>query len=737
MKTTTNNNQTRALMVIDQTAARIEAAHRRHPNTTPAVIILPQWTQSDPQQEQHAQEAMNAAQRGTTKTLQFLAVENNTPLLWELLSSAAADHRAANFATITAQADQTRSRRKTARGMADELQRIADKVTTPAAAKQAAAIAAAEYRREADAALDDERTLDSAANGLTYTDRADLVQEAALAYWQTGSIRMASKAVRRSVRNLAHPDAKTEARTDVWKLEDAPKTYRAAAEAANLINDPNTPADENGEQQPRKVDAITTRGERDGYLTYERREATEGREAGYYLIHHRLTVPAYISYETFATGEGAKAIARNDGLNVILNKTDKEAVDDLMTRANLNKRERQIVRYMVDQTAAEAGRKAVEKHHAQTAERVNAAPNRKAAQQIQRRADEQTEKVRSEAMRLDAMTRAGIYTKTAQEKALSRIRAKLEAAKAAPIAPTAAEQEERAARHMVSMQSNRHRESQRGQAAAVDMFAQTINRTLYSAPDTRSEDERRTAREYAAQDVVWREDYPQPQPITAAEKAAEEAAAEAKRREAMKAAAADRILLAYRRAMRDHNRRRTAYAALDALTAALVFFEAMPKAEQLEIIADITATKAAAAKAAYQAAYTAAIDKRTKAAADGVKMWTSEAKHERKQAARKAAAAAEATKAAQESTKAAAAAKDDKERKHHEAAAAYRTAYAAAATRAAAEHEVAAKRADEIAARAADRITDAAKVDSSKERREAAKMAAWAKITAEAAAKAK
>lgn len=714
-------------------AARIEAAHRRHPNHTAAVIILRQWTDSDPQQEQHAAEAMNAAQRGTTKTLQFLAVENNTPLLWELLSSAAADHRAANFATITAEADQTRSRRKAARRMADELQKAADKVRTPAAAREAAAIAAAEYRREADAALDDERTLDSAANGLAYTDRADLVQEAALAYWLTGNIRAASKAVRKSVRSLAHPDAKTEARTDLWKLENAPKTYRAAAEAANLINDPNTPADENGEAQPRKVDAITTKGERDGYLTYEHREAAEGREEGFYLIHHRLTVPAYISYETFATGEGAKAIAKNDGINAIFNQTDKEAIDALITRANLNGRERDILRFTADQTAAEAGRKAVEKHHHETAERVKAAPNRKAAQQIQRRADERTEAIRAEAMRHDAMIRAGIYSDRTQRDLWKRIKAKLEAAKTAPIEPTEAEREERKARQLAAMQSNRRRESQRGQAAAVDMFAQTITRTLYSAPDTRSEDERRAAREYAAQRVTWSEDYPQPQPMSAAEKAAEEAAAEAKRREAMKAAAADRILLAYRRAMRDHSRRRPAFPALDALTAALVFFESMSRAEQLEIIAGVTATKAAAAKAAYKAAYTAALDKRTAAAADDVKMWTSEAKHERRQADRQTARAAAAARAAEKATKAAAAAKDEKQRKQHERAAAAARAAADEATRAAANHEAAARQADEITARAADRIQTAAKVDSSKERREAIKMAAWAKITREAA----
>ena len=726
----TNNHEPRALMVIDRTAARIEAARRRHPNQTAPVIILRQWTDSDPQQEQHAEEAMNAAQRSATKTLQFLAVENNTPLLWELLSSAAADHRASNFTAITEQADETRSRRKAARNMADKLQKTADKVSTPAATKKAAAYAAAAYRREADTALDEERNLDHAANGLAYTDRADLVQEAALVYWLTGNINQSSKAVRQSIRSLAHPDAKTEARTDLWKLEDAPKTYRAAAEAANLINDPHT-TDENDEQQPRKIDAVTIRGQRDGYLTYEHREEAEGRASGWYLIHHRLTVPAYISYETFATGEGAKAIARNDGINAIMNQTDAEIIDAWISRAKLNGKEREILRYVADQTAAEAGREAVEKHHEETAARVAAAPNRKAAQQIQRRADEQTEKVRREAMRHNAMMRAGIYVDRTQRDIWKRIKDKMEAAQTAPVELTEAEQEERSNRRMITMQSNRHRESQTASAAAVDMFAQTITRTLYRAPDTRSEEERRAAREYAEQQVNWREDYPQPQPV---DKAAEEAAQEASRRAALRAAAADRLLLAYRRAMRDHNRRRPAYAAHDALTAALVFFEAMSRAEQLDTVAQATAAKAAAAKAAYHTAYAAALDKRTQAAGDTRRLWEADARHERRQAARQTAAAQEATKAAVESMTAAAKAKTDKERKHHEKAAAYRTAAAAAATRAAADHESAARQADAIAARAAARITEAARLDVAIARREAAKLAAWTKILKDAAA---
>jgi hypothetical protein len=189
------------------------------------------------------------------------------------------------------------------------------------------------------------------------------------------------------------------------------------------------------------------------------------------------------------------------------------------------------------------------------------------------------------------MHRAGIYSDTTQRKVLERIRAKLTAAKADPIEPTAAELAERDSREWAYMQSNRNRYSRTQYATKAAHIVPTLTIAANSHPNAKPT-------EYAAMrvELVQTVDPSTLRTVTEQERESEEA----QRAAHIAAHAADVALMDYRRQMRDHKPSRTAYAAHDAITAAFVFYDRMSCAEQAAHVAALKAEEAA------QAAQTAA-----------------------------------------------------------------------------------------------------------------------------------
>lgn len=563
-------------------AARIEAAHDRRPNHTEAVIIMTRYTASNPTA---VEECTNSGHAAAFVSIRARHQASGLDFMERLNRAQAADRRRENLPRIAAEAIEAHRQHDQHREQVTIYEAIADRVTTTPEGREEAESLAEYHRKAAAQAQAEAERLERVIATTSHSDRADISQTAAVVMYETGNFALACKAAGKAIGAVAAANGCTATRTKV-------KPITAAEAEAITSAHPNTD----------RIPFNTREGLTAGFTTIEYRNSKRF-PAGYYMVKHYHTAAPCVSYETFTSDEDAPALATNGGINAILDAQAAEDIAALFDRAKLSERERLICRYMMDNTAATAGTKAVAEHQAKTAERVQAAQTPAQAKRIQREADKQTEDIRSKAQRQNAMSRAGIYSDTNQRKTLERIRAKLDKAKSAPADQTPAEAAEREARGMAQLQANRHRESQRTSTKAAPMFSQTISRTISRTEDTRTEAEREAAREYAAQGITWREDYPQPQTVTEAESRAAEQRAEQERRQHQQSHRAEAMRTEYRRACRDYNpsnHNRSAFPALDAQAAYYVFFEAMTPADQLLTIA---ATKAAeAAEAAQKAA---------------------------------------------------------------------------------------------------------------------------------------
>lgn len=565
LKPITNSN--RLLPSVTATrAARIEAAAARHPNHTAAVITLRAYTSSN------AAEVMKLAHIAAFLALRAREQASGLDLMRRLAQQQSSDRQRENVPTIAAEALAARAAHEQHRANAAALDAIAQRVSTSAEDAHTAAAAAAVERHAAAQHLAHAERLERVISTSSHSDRADISQAAAVELWNTGNFAAACKAAGRSIAAVAAAQGCTATRTKVFPIT----AEEAAAELAAHPNTGRVPFNVQGGNS-------TTAG----YYTIEHRNSKRF-PAGWYRVNHYHTTAPYISYEVFASGEGAEAVSTlqtNGGINAIYNQQAAEDVNALFDRARLSDRERIICRYMLDNTAAAAGVQAVAEHQQQTAERKAEAPSAEAAKRIQREADKQTEDIRAAAQRRNAMSRAGIYSDTNQRQALKRIRAKLEAAKSEPSEkPTAAELDRRMWKNM---QSNRSRYSRSRYTSETPAIIPTV--TVYA-------DHSAKPTEYAAYNVQWLEDYEQPQTVSSEEAAAREAAARAERAAHIAAHAADIMRIEYRRQFTEGRPSRSAYAALNAQAAALVFFESMSRAAQLKTIAAAKAEEAAAAQ---------------------------------------------------------------------------------------------------------------------------------------------
>lgn len=533
--------------------ARINAAAARHPNTTPAIIIMTAYTASNTaaiaavRESGHAAAHLAIRARHMASGLDFLRRLNleqqrdrQRESIPEIADRAAAHDRAHDLH----------------RAHADALQAIADRISTTIEDAATAAAAAATERAAAARELAAADALHRVISTTSHSDRADISQAATIAMWETGNFALACKAAGKAIGAVAAANGCTATRTKVIPISAAD----AAAEQQRYPNMDKIPF------AVKRASGSTTQG----YYTIEYRSSKQFA-SGWYRVYHYITVAPVVSYEEFTSNEDAPQLATNGGINAITDQQDAQDLQTLFTRAGLTDRERTICAYMVDNTAAAAGIKAVSEHQQQTAERINAATSAAQAQRIQRDADRRAENIRSAAQHDNAMTRAGVYSDRTRRDIMQRIRAKLAAAASSPTQPTAAELAERDRRHWERMQGNRDRYQRISRsAAAAPAIVPTITSSAADAAPT----------EYATYTPVWveRVNPADLRTISAAQLAAEQTAEQQRRA----AYAAECAALDLRRACRDHEPTRSAYAALDAQSAAYVFIKRLSVAELAE-----------------------------------------------------------------------------------------------------------------------------------------------------------
>lgn len=534
-------------------AARISAAAARHPNTTPAVIIMTAYTASNAaaidavRESGHAAAYLAIRARYMASGLEFLRRLNleqqrdrQRESVPEIADRAAAHDRAHDLH----------------RAHADALQAIADRISTTTEDAATAAAAAAAERAAAARELATADALHKVISTTSHSDRADISQAATIAMWETGNFALACKAAGAAIGAVAAANGCTATRTKVKPISAA----KAAAERERYPNMDKIPF------AVKRASGSTTQG----YWTIEYRNSKQFAP-GWYRVYHYMTVAPVVSYETFAADENAPQLATNGGINAITDQQDAQDLQDLYRRAGLTDRECVICAYMIDNTAAAAGIRAVSEHQQQTAERVQAATSTAQAQRIQRDADRRTEDIRSAAQRNNAMSRAGVYSDRTRRDIMQRIRAKLAAAASSPTQPTAAELAERTRRQWERMQGNRDRYQRISRsAAAATAIVPTITSTTAAAAPT----------EYATYNPVWieRVNPADLHTISPAQLAAEQTAEQQRRA----AYAAERAALDLRRDCRDHKPTRSAYAALDAQSAAYIFIQCMSISELAE-----------------------------------------------------------------------------------------------------------------------------------------------------------
>ena len=535
-------------------AARISAAAARHPNTTPAIIIMTAYTASNA--------AAVAAVRESGHAAAYLAIRarhmaSGLEFLRRLNLEQQRDRQRESVPEIADRAAAHDRAHDLHRAHADALQAIADRISTTAEDAATAAAAAAVERAAAARELAAADALHRVISTTSHSDRADISQAATIAMWTTGNFAIACKAAGKAIGAVAAANGCTATRTKVKPISAA----EAAAEQARYPSMDKIPF------AVKRASGTTTQG----YWTIEYRDSKHFTP-GWYKVYHYVTVAPVISYETYATAEDAPQLTTNGGINAITDQQDAQDLQDLYRRAGLTDRERVICAYMIDNTAAAAGIRAVSEHQQQTADRVSAATSAAQAQRIQRDADRRAEDVRSAAQRDNAMSRAGVYSDRTRRDILQRIRAKLAAAASSPTQPTAADLAERDRRHWERMQGNRDRYQRISRsAAAAPAIVPTITST--STGDA-------APTEYATYNPVWTEriNPADLHTISPAQLAAEQATEQQHRA----AYAAERAALDLRRACRDHKPTRSAYAALDAQSAAYVFIERMSAAELAE-----------------------------------------------------------------------------------------------------------------------------------------------------------
>ena len=375
--------------------------------------------------------------------LQFIA---------DLQNQRAADRAAASLTKYADEVAPLERKRAELYTIADTLQAHADKLTTPAEEARAAAKEAAKARKAAKALTPRIDQL-NALFSLTLSDRADIVQAAALEalerisnpaeYTEEDTARAAAQIEKWTAEAEAEADSNTaaaaaltfiEALTPEEVAQDTANykatitaagraiSAHAAPEALNRYTTKATPASPEDvaawvkayggtgadikHHTPMKRTRASECWETMEYKTYKH------KPSGFYHITHYRTIAPYVSYEAFtdATGGDQSEVVKNCGINVIETQAAAEALEATIAAANLTERERLFCRYILDNTAARHGEKAVAEYYADRAAKGQK-PSKAAA-----------DNARWKGQRDNALDRIGIMGKEARKKFLQRIR---------------------------------------------------------------------------------------------------------------------------------------------------------------------------------------------------------------------------------------------------------------------------------------------------------------------------
>lgn len=442
---------------------RTAEAHRRHtaPQYAPMIAtagehpaIIPALDDMTPKALYHLPELAAAF------VLRARHRETGLQLFNDLAAAAKRDAAILHARTERAErAAESRAEYEEARDTAAELDRIAARISTDPDIAEAAAEAAADERRAAEAARAEADAIDKADATATTSERAALVQAAAARFVEmmrngedvTAAIPELCRAASAALAELANPDSMTRNKTVTrWLDRD-----EAAALISRYAIDLNA-------QPPQKIPAAMTKAGAACYKTIETRDrkaeraqlakhnpaelerkATTADGQAICIIYHYRTTPNYVIFSQFNAPDNAPELATNGGINAIFNQSDNERIEALFNRAKLSERERLLVIFANSQTADTRAKAAHRASMDADAERIAATDKAHRAQE-RTRAEARATKAAINARwkyafdRLSRTDKQTAYSAQTRDKYRRRICAALDKARTAPEAPTAA-----------------------------------------------------------------------------------------------------------------------------------------------------------------------------------------------------------------------------------------------------------------------------------------------------------
>lgn len=217
-------------------------------------------------------------------------------------------------------------------------EQLAKRVTLPKPEREAAAAAALRYKAAAEAARKDADALwDIITNG-SHSAAADITQAAALALVATGDWKQAQRAAGKESNALRKVSGLSGSRTAVYPISE--EEYNSHRSKTTITAADGSTRTEYGEPIPEKVK--TRKGRENGYITFEERHSAH--YDGYFAVWHRPAERAVIVYDSMdGESETARTYADNGGLNAVQDAWDAEAIQQMLTAANLTEQERRIV----------------------------------------------------------------------------------------------------------------------------------------------------------------------------------------------------------------------------------------------------------------------------------------------------------------------------------------------------------------------------------------------------------
>lgn len=493
-----NETTTRAALEsrAQKEARKTAAAHARHPAPTFAPMnatagdrptIFPAMHDMTPAALYYLPELCAAF------VLRARERETGLQLFTELKAAARRDREIMHHRAERAErAAQSRAEYEEARATAEELDRIAARISTDPAIAEAAAEAAAEARDRRDAAREDAEAIDRADAAATTSERAVLVQAAAARLCDmlttgddlTAVVPELCRAASAALAELANPDSMTRNKTVTrWLDRD---------EAAEIMR---RYAIDLTAQPPQKIPAAMTKAGAACYRTIEPRDrkaeraqlekhdpaaldrkATTEDGKAVCVVYHYKTIAPYVTFSQFAAPESAPELSTNGGINAIFNQTDQERINDLFDRAKLSERERLLCLYAASQTA-DSRAAAAYKDSMQSAAAAIAATDSGHRAQARTRAEKAADKAATAARwqyafdRLSRSDSGTKYSTQTRDKYRRRICAALEKASTAPEAPTAADRADADRRKWEAMQRNSRRAAAPAPAERIDLVA--------------------------------------------------------------------------------------------------------------------------------------------------------------------------------------------------------------------------------------------------------------------------